>query len=220
MNWLRGALLALATAAIIAFGVGFLQFTNVVRAAAPDPAPAADAIVALTGARGRLETAVRLLREDRGQRLFISGVNPEVRDAELYEVLHVDADLAARIDIGRAAADTLGNASETADWARSHDYDRIILVTDDFHMPRSAAELKLALPGVKIVPYPVPTRWTQPGRWNNDPRAAARLGAEYVKYLLIRMREGVVATSSEGSKARKTAARTNAAPDNAGARRG
>ena len=210
MNWLRGALLALVTAAIIAFAIGFMQFASVVRASPPSPAPRADAIVALTGTHARLQTAVRLLREGRARRLFISGVNPEVRDSELYDVLDIesDSDLAKRIDIGRAAADTLGNASETAEWARRHDYDRIILVTDDYHMPRSAAELKLALPTAKLYAYPVTTRWTEPGRWNHDPDAAARLGAEYVKYLLIRMREGVISTQDESESAPHGAAKS------------
>ncbi|MEQ1493575.1 MAG: DUF2125 domain-containing protein, partial [Terricaulis sp.] len=48
-----------------------------------------------------------------------------------------------------------GNASETAAWAREHRYTNIILVTDDYHMPRSQAELGVALPEAEIHPYPV-----------------------------------------------------------------
>jgi uncharacterized SAM-binding protein YcdF (DUF218 family) len=199
MNWLRGALLALLVAAGIGFAVGFAHFASAVRASPPDPAPRADAIVALTGgSQARLRTGVRLLREGRARRLLISGVNRDVRDAELFSLLGVEPGLArCCVDIGRAAEDTLGNASEAAAWARRHGYERLILVTDDYHMPRSVAELKLALPNAKLYAYPVATRWTEPGRWNRDPHAAARLGAEYVKYLLIRMREGVAGASAK-----------------------
>lgn len=108
-------------------------------------------------------------------------------------MLGVDRELGdCCIDLGRAAEDTLGNASETAAWARQHRYKSLILVTDDYHMPRSQAELSLALPEVEIHPYPVRTRWTDPALWRTDLRAATRLASEYVKYLVIRGREAVI----------------------------
>jgi hypothetical protein len=38
----------------------------------------------------------------------------------------------------------------------------------------------------------VRTRWTDPDLWRTDLAAAGRLGAEYVKYLVIRGREAVI----------------------------
>jgi uncharacterized SAM-binding protein YcdF (DUF218 family) len=135
-----------------------------------------------------------LLEEGKGERLLISGVNRIVTDEELLDAaLNVDPRLAdCCIDLGRGAEDTLGNAAETAAWAREYNYRRLILVTDDYHMPRSHAELSLALPEVEIVPYPVRTRWTAPALWRSDLGAASRIGAEYVKYLVIRGREAVL----------------------------
>lgn len=178
---------------VLLFVAGFWNFAERVREAAVEPPPA-EAIVALTGGSlERLSTGVRLLEENKGERLLISGVNRIVTDAELYEVLNVDAELGACcIDVGRAAEDTLGNAAETAAWARRHRYERIILVTDDYHMPRSQAELSLAMPEVDILPYPVRTRWTDPALWRTDLGAATRLAGEYVKYLVIRGREAVI----------------------------
>jgi hypothetical protein len=43
----------------------------------------ADGIVALTGGPDRIEDAVELLASRRAKRLFITGVNPQTRDAEL-----------------------------------------------------------------------------------------------------------------------------------------
>jgi len=137
---------------------------------------------------------VRLLQEEKGERLLISGVNRIVTDEELLrEALGVEPDLArCCIDLGRSAEDTLGNAAETAAWAREHRFSRIILVTDDYHMPRSLAELSIAMPEAEIYPYPVRTRWTDPALWRSDLTAAGRLGAEYVKYLVIRGREALI----------------------------
>lgn len=180
-------------ASAFAFIVGFWGFATRVRTQ-PDPPPQADAIVALTGGSlERLSTGVRLLQEHKGERLLISGVNRIVTDAELFAVLELDDELArCCVDLGRAAEDTLGNASETASWARAHRYRRLILVTDDYHMPRSHAELSLAMPEAEIHPYPVRTRWTDPALWRSDLGAASRIGGEYVKYLIIRGREALI----------------------------
>jgi uncharacterized SAM-binding protein YcdF (DUF218 family) len=178
----------------IAFVLGFWNFAERVRVPAEEP-ERADGIVALTGGSlERLSTGVRLLEERKGERLLISGVNRIVTDEELLDAaLNVDPQLAeCCIDLGRGAEDTLGNAAETAAWARERNYRRLILVTDDYHMPRSHAELSLALPEVEIVPYPVRTRWTAPALWRSDLGAASRIGAEYVKYLVIRGREAVL----------------------------
>jgi uncharacterized SAM-binding protein YcdF (DUF218 family) len=189
MRWLTWA----AIIALIAFIAGFWGFAENVREEAEAP-PQAEAIVALTGGSlERLTTGVRLLEQRKGERLLISGVNRIVTDGELYHALNVDPALGeCCIDVGRSATDTLGNASETAAWAREHRYTNIILVTDDYHMPRSHAELQLALPEAEIHPYPVRTRWTDPKLWRSDLGAATRLGAEYIKYLVIRGREALI----------------------------
>lgn len=188
--------------ALVTFIAGFWSFAQSVRRDATEP-PQAQAIVALTGGSlERLTTGVRLLEERKGERLLISGVNRIVTDAELYAALDVEPALGeCCIDVGRSAEDTLGNASETAAWAREHRYTDIILVTDDYHMPRSQAELAVALPEATIHPYPVRTRWTDPALWRSDVGAATRLGAEYVKYLVIRGREALIGLGGDGAEA-------------------
>ena len=199
---MRALLFWAAIIALIAFLAGFWSFAKNVRREAVEP-PQAQAIVALTGGSlERLTTGVRLLEERKGERLLISGVNRIVTDGELYHALNIDPALGeCCIDVGRSAEDTLGNASETAAWARRHAYTDIILVTDDYHMPRSQAELAVALPEATVHPYPVRTRWTDPELWRSDLGAATRLGAEYVKYLVIRGREALIGLGNNGAEA-------------------
>ncbi|GAM98364.1 hypothetical protein U91I_01997 [alpha proteobacterium U9-1i] len=180
---------------VILFVAGFWQFAERVRTPeTPEEPPQSQAIVALTGGSlDRLSTGVRLLQEQRAERLLISGVNDIVTDEELFALLDIDPAVAnCCVDLGRDADDTLGNAAETASWARDHNYRRIILVTDDYHMPRSLAELSIALPEAEIHPYPVRTRFTDPSVWRSDLTAAGRLAGEYVKYMVIRGREALI----------------------------
>jgi uncharacterized SAM-binding protein YcdF (DUF218 family) len=190
---MQRVLLLAALAVAVLFVAGFWSFAERVRRE-PQPPPQAEAIVVLTGAPGRLPVAVELLEQRKGERLLISGVNRNATNEEIFLAQGIDSELGSCcVDLGRAADDTLGNAAETATWARGHRYRRLILVTDDYHMPRSYAELSLAMPEAEIHPYPVRTRWTDPTLWRSDLGAAGRLGAEYVKYLVIRGREALLA---------------------------
>lgn len=209
MSVLRGAFLAVLTALFLALAMGFYGFAKTVHETrAPDPAPEADAIVALTGGSlDRLQTGMDLLAQGRGRRLLISGVNPKVTNAELAELLGGRDDLfACCIDVGRYAEDTLGNAAETAAWVQRNGFRKIILVTDDYHMPRSLTELRIASPEAAFIAFPVPTRVSRPGSWQRDADAAGRLGVDYLKYLAIRGREILRALDQPKPPIRETGA--------------
>ncbi len=138
------------------WGVGLVWFVQSSLMMTGDRTTDTDAIVVLTGGRLRLEAGLDLLGAGRAQKLFISGVNPHVHRLELMRVNgHAgDGDL-SRIVIGHAAADTLGNARETADWMRQQGYRSLRLVTSWYHMRRSLLEFERAMPGTLIVPEPV-----------------------------------------------------------------
>lgn len=146
-----------------------------------------DAIVALTGGEGRVATGVAVLAEGHGQRLLISGGNPEVTMNAIRAAAGAPPELFdCCVDIGLEAANTVGNADETARWAESHGYQRLVIVTSDFHMPRALLELKAAMPGRELLPYGVAT----PPPWSNT-RAARRWLQEYLKFAAVYARETV-----------------------------
>lgn len=174
-----------AFAFVIAFLVGFAIFSREATGHGPQDGVRGDALVVFTGGVDRIPTAVRLLDEGRGARLLISGVNPDVPLDEIREASGASPQLfACCIDTGAQAADTVGNATETADWARANAFNRLIVVTSDYHMPRALMELRTALPEGEFVAYGVrgPPPWT-------SARAARRWLQEYLKYLAVYARE-------------------------------
>jgi uncharacterized SAM-binding protein YcdF (DUF218 family) len=148
-------LLATAAVAAAAWVAGFLWFVR--EAQRPGPAiPAADGIVALTGGAQRVATAIALLSQNRARVLLISGVGPVTAEQALFRGTGLDpATLAARITLGRAATDTLGNAAEAAAWARANHIHSLIVVTAGYHMKRALTELGRSLPDVVLYPAPV-----------------------------------------------------------------
>lgn len=172
--------------------VGLFAFADRVRGFTPAPEPArADGIVALTGPSAeRVNAAIRLLEQDKGERVLISGVNREVRRQELRELTPGSNRLFnCCVDLGFEAETTNGNAQEIAAWARSKGYDSLIVVTSDYHMPRSLLELRSAAPGLELTPYAVPTPSLDNSRWWRAAVTARRMTLEYVKYLAVLGRE-------------------------------
>src|SRR5664280_94201 len=50
------------------------------------------------------------------------------------------------IDLDRSALNTFGNALETKRWAREHNFNSLIVVTSNWHMPRAQRLVSSALP--------------------------------------------------------------------------
>lgn len=162
--------------------VGFIVFASSLPGKPRDLAQV-QGIVALTGGGSRLDVAVALFEKGVGERLLISGVNPEATRDELKKLSHGKKRFDCCTDLGYAAENTFGNAKEAAAWARFHHFDRILLVTARYHMPRSVAEFHDVMPGATIIPYPVDPENFRP--WWKDLRALRVLHSEYAKYLAV-----------------------------------
>lgn len=183
---------------VLLWTAGLMAFADRVVNSTPAEEPEkADAIVALTGASDmRIREAMRLLERRKGERLLVSGVNKVVTRDELREV----ADGSRRsfdccVDLGFDAVDTVGNAEEIAAWARAKGFDSLIVVTSDYHMPRSLVEIRGALPGVTLAPYPVTTPALDARNWWKTSKGMRIMMLEYSKFLAILAREAVLGLS-------------------------
>jgi uncharacterized SAM-binding protein YcdF (DUF218 family) len=145
--------------AVLAIGwaLGFAAFALLL--GRPLGADTTDAIVVPTGAAGRIEHALALLRQGTAHRLLITGVAPGVRAADLATRTGAPPSLfACCVDLGPDAVDTRGNARETARWVRAHGYHSIRIVTSDWHVARARMELVAALgPGIVVLSDGVPS---------------------------------------------------------------
>ena len=179
------------------WAAGFFAFVARVQQSTPLPEPLpAEGIVALTGPNTseRLGAAVGLLSEHLGQRVLVSGVDRDVSREELRRTSKTVRRLyECCVDLGFTAADTVGNARETAEWAKAMRYESLIIVTSDYHMPRAMLELRAVLrPPMVLKTYAVATSSLKVRSWWRSPRAARLLVVEYCKYLAILGREAVL----------------------------
>lgn len=186
-------LVTLSGAAIALMALGFFVFAGIATRRNDASGARADAIVVLTGAELRIAEGARLLAAKHGKRLFITGVHPKVTRADLKRITGLaDADLDCCVDVDTMALDTIGNARESSTWIERHGYRSLILVTSNFHMPRSQAEFALAMPDVQILPHAVTPRGFPEQAWWLNPGAARILLSEYLKFLPTAVRLATV----------------------------
>lgn len=189
---LSQALLAVMAIALAAGLVGFVLFSaEVSQLRKSDPAAAADGIVVLTGGKARIETALDLLGRGQGRRLLISGVHPRTSADAIRRAVGGDRRLfGCCIDIDRAALDTFGNAEQAGKWAHRNGFDSLIVVTSDYHMPRSLMEMRRTNPDIEMVPHLVPSETEGESHWASSPEHIRLIASEYLKYVaaVIRVR--------------------------------
>jgi uncharacterized SAM-binding protein YcdF (DUF218 family) len=144
-----------------------------------------DGIVALTGAAARIPDAIELLATERGKRLLITGVHRATSAKEIARLTPLYSKyFTCCIDLDRSALNTFGNALETRRWARGHNFNSLIVVTSNWHMPRAMAELEHQLPDVTLIAYPVISEKAKAEPWWSNADSARLLFLEYLKYLL------------------------------------
>ncbi|WP_082767518.1 YdcF family protein [Bosea sp. PAMC 26642] len=202
-SWLRwGRRIALALTLVTGTVVllGYVRFAGGLVLREPVAVPRTDAIVVVTGGSQRVGDAISLLGADRGSRLLISGVNEKTGRDELAKLNPSARELmACCVDLDYRARNTIGNAIEARRWARKHKFGSLLLVTSNYHMPRTAAEFAHAMPGVRIVPHPVVSDQIDTAVWWNEWRTIKVLVPEYLKYAAARLR-GLVESDPETSR--------------------
>lgn len=174
--------LAVALVLVVAYAFGFVVFVSRIPSEMK-PIGHADGIVALTGGDVRLMAAESLFEGKVGERLLISGVHPGTTKSAIRKLVNGGPRFDCCADMGFQATNTRGNALEAGDWAREHDYHSLVIVTANYHMPRSLIEFADVMPNVKLLPYPVQQADVDPQAWWSNGHAFRMLQSEYIKYL-------------------------------------
>jgi uncharacterized SAM-binding protein YcdF (DUF218 family) len=174
---------------LLLWTAGLFRFADSIPKSIKDPVSSTDSIIVLTGGSGRLEEGLNLLELNMAKRLFISGVYQGLDVKALFRMFrHNPQDLETRISIG-TATNTLGNATETADWITGKGFRSMRLVTAAYHMPRSLLEFKYAMPNAQIIAHPVFPAHVKVDEWWAWSGTAELIASEYNKFLFAGLRQ-------------------------------
>jgi uncharacterized SAM-binding protein YcdF (DUF218 family) len=184
-RWIGFLTMAAGATGIILLAGGFFLFISHIPSEEVTLDSKSDGIIALTGAAARIPDAIELLATERGKRLLITGVHRATSAKEIARLTPLYSKyFTCCIDLDRSALNTFGNALETRRWARGHNFNSLIVVTSNWHMPRAMAELEHQLPDVTLIAYPVISEKAKAEPWWSNADSARLLFLEYLKYLL------------------------------------
>jgi uncharacterized SAM-binding protein YcdF (DUF218 family) len=168
---------------------GLLLFIHAIPDEVHDTTTVTDGIVALTGGSDRLATAVTLLKENKAQKLLITGVGEGTTLTNLALLDDISKEDITqneeKITLGYIAKDTIQNAKETAIWASLENITSMRVVTANYHIPRAMLEFRYAMPDVVMIPHPVfpKTVTVSVSKWWHFPGSTRLIVSEYHKFM-------------------------------------
>jgi uncharacterized SAM-binding protein YcdF (DUF218 family) len=184
-------------------GAGFLVFLNAIDRTERAPAARADGIVVLTGGAQRISDAIDLLAQGYGSRLLITGVNEKTSRGEIAKLNPGQRRLFdCCVDLDYRARNTIGNAIEARRWTEGNGFRSLIVVTSNYHMPRTLLELGNTLPETRKVAYPVVAAGSDLGDWWTRPQTVRLLVAEYLKTVVSYVRTRLEADPEHAATAK------------------
>lgn len=143
-------ILRFAALLLLAYGMGFIGFAVTL----PQPLGDAqtDAVVVPTGGSGRIARGLEVVRAGKARRMFVSGVDPEVKPEEFAAEFDVTGrEMDCCVTLGFLAVDTRSNAGEVAQWVAENEVESLRLVTTDWHMRRASGEIREAIPDTVVI---------------------------------------------------------------------
>ncbi len=169
--------------------VQYIQDSNVVKL--PKDGLDFEAVLVLTGDRNRIPKAMKLLHERPSKICIISGAN---RMATLADLVNQQGKSAVnihavwkRILLESRSSSTIENATESLPLLKKHKIRRVLLVTSEYHMPRSTEIFQKSSPDIEFWPIAVPSEVSE---LNWIPNQTLLLGiskfiVEYWKWRLL-----------------------------------
>jgi uncharacterized SAM-binding protein YcdF (DUF218 family) len=172
---------------------GLWQFATLIPPPKDEPKGHYDAIIVLTGGKERIPYALELLRKNKAKTLFISGVADGFSFNDLAVIHHapegsVMAALRPRIFYGEQARDTIGNAEETLSWLKDKPFDDLLIVTANYHIPRTRLLFSHYLPHYTLTYASVEPPQFHRELWLTDANSLRLMISEYQKMLLTWVR--------------------------------
>ncbi len=166
---------------VIFLCIGFIKFYLSIKNYKDEGNINIQGIAVLTGGKGRIAEGIKIFREHPESYLIISGVDKSV---ETEEIIPLDFLKNPRVFIDKNSETTLDNAKEIIAWSYKNKIQDILIVTSDYHMPRSLLVLFKKGKGLNFYANPITSSIYFKKNLFRDSKLLQFLLVEYFKYLL------------------------------------
>jgi len=123
----------------------------------------------ITGGKGRIDATLDIKKKFNINKTLISGVWDGTSLSDIKLINHIKT-RHQNIDLGYFATDTIGNAIESDIWARHNRCNNTLIITSDYHLPRSkflveilAKNLNYTIIGINNENFKIAKWWDFPG---------------------------------------------------------
>ena len=153
-------------------------------------------IVILTGGTNRIKDGFEIINNfgkgsDVKIKILVSGTGKGFTKASLQEKLNTNFHyqlIKCCVDLDSISQDTYSNANETLKWAIKNDIKEFMLITSNYHMPRSILEFKNKMPNIKISTYSIKPKQHNINEWLKSFETFSLVFSEFCKYIISNIR--------------------------------
>ena len=167
--------------ALVFFSLGFVSFFSQIKNYNVSNNYNYQGIAVLTGGKGRIAKGIEVFRNNPESYLIISGVDKKVA---IEDILPKDFLVNPKIFIDKKSETTIDNVNEIVNWSLKNKISDVIVITSDYHMPRTMLILTKKGEGLNFSSYPVTSSIDLDENFLKDTKTLKFLLEEYFKYIL------------------------------------
>jgi len=161
--------------------IGFIKFYYSIKNTTVYSNQNIQGIAILTGGKGRISEGIKLFLETQNSILLITGVDKKVDSEQIVPARLLKN---PKVFIDKNSDTTLDNANAIIQWATVNKITNVLVVTSDYHMPRSMLVLKKKSKKLNFYPYLVTSNIRLEEKLLKDSKVLRFMLEEYFKYLL------------------------------------
>ena len=161
-----------------------------------DPINLSSNVVILTGGTNRIKEGFEVIykldkKSITNLNVLVSGTGKGFSKLSLQEKLNPGFDLRlieCCVELDSVSQNTYSNAIETSKWVSKNNIEEILLITSNYHIPRSILEFQNKMPNLKILYYPIIPKKHQINKWLKSFETFSLVSIEYCKYIIANIR--------------------------------
>ena len=192
--------LALLILIITYFLIELFNFKEKIITAENYPNPENTNIVILTGGTNRIKDGFDIINKfDKKSKytikILVSGTGKGFTKLSLQNMLSPDFDLKlikCCVELDAISQNTYSNAKQTLKWSTKNNIKEFILITSNYHMPRSILEFKNKMPNIRILTYPIKPRKHEINNWLNSFETFSLIFYEFCKFIISNIRINII----------------------------
>ena len=157
-------------------------------------------IVILTGGTNRIKDGFDIIKkfDEKSKykiKILVSGTGKGFTKLSLQNMLSPDFDLKlikCCVELDAISQNTYSNAKQTWKWSIRNNIKEFILITSNYHMPRSILEFKNKMPNIRILTYPIKPRKHEINNWLNSFETFSLIFNEFCKFIISNIRINIL----------------------------